>query len=275
MQEGGDGCAAERVRSLTWMPVTRSATCGSWPSGGSRSLRPRPRRGDRYARPGWRSSGAGARHGQSYGRLCPGPAVVAGRLGHHRGCGDWHAGTFNALERRVVGSLRDSLGDTAREMAGEARSGWLVLAETVFGVGAGGVQVVEGLVGAGGPPLASVARDRVADVAGRARNVVEETAAAGARGREARADRERRHQDHRSHERSTGNLRSADCWRPTHRRLIRSAQMCSGRAKLVRPQRPSARKGSSASSSALQPATAMIRRTSGRHGCARRSRGRA
>ena len=37
----------------------------------------------------------------------------------------------------------------------------------------------EGLMGADGPKLASATRDRVADVAGRARNVVEETAAAG------------------------------------------------------------------------------------------------
>ena len=37
----------------------------------------------------------------------------------------------------------------------------------------------EGLVGADGPKLASATRERVADVAGRARNVVEETAAAG------------------------------------------------------------------------------------------------
>ena len=37
----------------------------------------------------------------------------------------------------------------------------------------------EGLIGADGPKLASATRERVADVAGRARNVVEETAAAG------------------------------------------------------------------------------------------------
>ena len=81
-------------------------------------------------------------------------------------------------ERRVVGSLRDSLGDTAREVAGEARQRVVRVAETVLET-AQEASRREGLVGADGPKLASATRDRVADVAGRARNVVEETAAAG------------------------------------------------------------------------------------------------
>ena len=81
-------------------------------------------------------------------------------------------------ERRVVGSLRDSLGDTAREVAGEARQRVVRVAETVL-ESAQEASRREGLVGTDGPKLASATRDRVADVAGRARNVVEETAAAG------------------------------------------------------------------------------------------------
>ena len=81
-------------------------------------------------------------------------------------------------ERRVVGSLRDSLGDTAREAAGEARQRVARVAETVL-ESAQEASRREGLIGADGPKLASATRDRVADVAGRARNVVEETAAAG------------------------------------------------------------------------------------------------
>ena len=81
-------------------------------------------------------------------------------------------------ERRIVGSLRDSLGDTAREVAGEARQRVVRVAETVL-ESAQEASRREGLVGADGPKLASATRERVADVAGRARNVVEETAAAG------------------------------------------------------------------------------------------------
>ena len=81
-------------------------------------------------------------------------------------------------ERRLVGSLRESLGDTAREVAGEARQRVVRVGETVLET-AQEASRREGLIGADGPKLASATRDRVADVAGRARNVVEETAAAG------------------------------------------------------------------------------------------------
>ena len=81
-------------------------------------------------------------------------------------------------ERRVVSSLRDSLGETAREVAGEARQRVVRVAETVLET-AQEASRREGLVGADGPKLASATRDRVGDVAGRARNVIQETAAAG------------------------------------------------------------------------------------------------
>ena len=81
-------------------------------------------------------------------------------------------------ERRVVGTLRDSLGDAAGEVAGDARQRVVRVAETVVEL-AQEASRREGLVGADGPKLASATRDRVADAAGRARNVVEETAAAG------------------------------------------------------------------------------------------------
>lgn len=81
-------------------------------------------------------------------------------------------------ERRLVGSLRESLGDTAREVAGEARQRVARVGETVLET-AQEASRREGLIGADGPKPASATRDRVASVAGRARNVVEETAAAG------------------------------------------------------------------------------------------------
>ena len=63
-------------------------------------------------------------------------------------------------------------------MAGEARQRVGRVAETVLET-AQEASRREGLLDADGPKLASATRDRVADVAGRARNVVEETAAAG------------------------------------------------------------------------------------------------
>ena len=81
-------------------------------------------------------------------------------------------------ERRLVGSLRESLGDTAREVAGEARQRVVRVGQTVLET-AQEASRREGLIGADGPKPASATRDRVASVAGRARNVVEETAAAG------------------------------------------------------------------------------------------------
>ena len=81
-------------------------------------------------------------------------------------------------ERRLVGSLRESLRDTAREVAGEARQRVVRVGETVLET-AQEASRRQGLLDADGPKLASATRDRFADVAGRARNVVEETAAAG------------------------------------------------------------------------------------------------
>ena len=81
-------------------------------------------------------------------------------------------------ERRLVGSLRESLGASAREVAGEARQRVVRVGETVLET-AQEASRREGLLDADGPKLASATRERVADVAGRARNVVEETAAAG------------------------------------------------------------------------------------------------
>lgn len=81
-------------------------------------------------------------------------------------------------ERRVTGSLRESLGETARQIAGEAGQRVSRVAETVLDT-AQAASRREGFADVSGSGLASATRERVADVAGRARHVVEETAAAG------------------------------------------------------------------------------------------------
>ena len=81
-------------------------------------------------------------------------------------------------ERRLAGSLRDSLGETARQMAGEAGQSVARVAESVLDT-ANELSRREGLIGGEGQGIAAASREKVADVAGRARHVVEETAAAG------------------------------------------------------------------------------------------------
>jgi ElaB/YqjD/DUF883 family membrane-anchored ribosome-binding protein len=81
-------------------------------------------------------------------------------------------------ERRMAASVREQLGDTAREVAGETGRRALRVAETVLDTAHESARR-EGLGDVSGRGLASEAHERVADVAGRARHVVEETAAAG------------------------------------------------------------------------------------------------
>ena len=80
-------------------------------------------------------------------------------------------------ERRMAGSLRQSLGDTARETAGDLRERAMHVADSVLDAAHEAARR-EGL----SPPeggVAAAARDKVTDVAGRARRVVEDTASAG------------------------------------------------------------------------------------------------
>ena len=81
-------------------------------------------------------------------------------------------------ERRMAASLRDSLGESARQVVGEAGQSVARVAESVLDTAQEATRR-EGFVDTEGRDLAAVARDKVADVAGRARHVVEETAAAG------------------------------------------------------------------------------------------------
>ena len=81
-------------------------------------------------------------------------------------------------ERRMAASLRDSLGELARQVVGEAGQSVARVAELVLDTAQEATRR-EGFVDTEGRDLAAVARDKVADVAGRARHVVEETAAAG------------------------------------------------------------------------------------------------
>lgn len=81
-------------------------------------------------------------------------------------------------ERRMVGSLREQIGDTARGVAGEAGRRAMRVAETVLDTAQEATQR-EGLADVSGSGLAASAREKMTDVAGRARHVVEETAQAG------------------------------------------------------------------------------------------------
>ena len=81
-------------------------------------------------------------------------------------------------ERRMAASLRDSLGELARQVVGEAGQSVARVAESVLDTAQEATRR-EGFVDTEGRDLAAVARDKVADVAGRARHVVEESAAAG------------------------------------------------------------------------------------------------
>ena len=81
-------------------------------------------------------------------------------------------------ERRLAGSLRDSLGETARQVAGDAGQSVARVASSVLDAAQDSARR-EGLVDENGPGIASSARGKVRDLAGGARHIVEETAAAG------------------------------------------------------------------------------------------------
>jgi ElaB/YqjD/DUF883 family membrane-anchored ribosome-binding protein len=81
-------------------------------------------------------------------------------------------------ERQLAGSLRENLGDAARQMAGDASQSVARVASSVLDTAQDSARR-EGLIDENGQGITSVARDKVGDLAGRARHVVEETAAAG------------------------------------------------------------------------------------------------
>ena len=80
-------------------------------------------------------------------------------------------------ERRVAGTVRERLGEAARDAVGDARDRAMRVADTVLDAAqdAARREGMEPPRGGVGPAM----RENVADVAGRARRVVEETAAAG------------------------------------------------------------------------------------------------
>lgn len=81
-------------------------------------------------------------------------------------------------ERRFVGAMRENLSETAREAASDYGQRISRVAGSVLDT-AQETAKREGLTSSDGPGLAAATRERVADVAGRARQVVEETGAAG------------------------------------------------------------------------------------------------
>ena len=81
-------------------------------------------------------------------------------------------------ERQLTGSWRESLGDTARQVVGDAGQRAARVASSVLDTAQDSARR-EGLVDANGQGIASSARGKVGDLAGPARHVVEETAAAG------------------------------------------------------------------------------------------------
>jgi gas vesicle protein len=81
-------------------------------------------------------------------------------------------------EREIAGDLRRTLGDQAREAASEVSQKAARVAEAVLDTAHEAAQR-EGLTGMSPSQIASDARDKVADTAGKVRTVVEESAAAG------------------------------------------------------------------------------------------------
>lgn len=81
-------------------------------------------------------------------------------------------------ERRFVGAMRENLSETAREAASDYGQRISRVAGSVLDT-AQETAKREGLTSSDGPGLAAATRERMADVAGRARHVVEETGAAG------------------------------------------------------------------------------------------------
>ena len=153
----------------------------------------RPADRGREAVQGFYEQGASALHGvriapamrrarcailQPHDRLCPGAAPAVGRPGDHRRRGHRHAAAVLALRapdgRVIAGEPRR----VARQVVGEAGQSVARVAESVLDTAQEATRR-EGFVDTEGRDLAAVARDKVADVAGRARHVVEETAAAG------------------------------------------------------------------------------------------------
>jgi hypothetical protein len=80
-------------------------------------------------------------------------------------------------ERELAGSVRDNLGEAAREAMQQAGRRVSRVAETVVDTARDSARR-EGFAGVDAPDLASAAREQVTDVASRARHVVEETATA-------------------------------------------------------------------------------------------------
>jgi hypothetical protein len=81
-------------------------------------------------------------------------------------------------ERELAGSVRDNLGDAAREATREVGRRASRVADTVLDTARDSARR-EGFAGVDAPTFASAAREQLADVASRARHVVEDTAAAG------------------------------------------------------------------------------------------------
>ena len=80
-------------------------------------------------------------------------------------------------ERRVAGTVRERLGEAAREAVGDARDRAMRVADTVLDAAQKPPGARVWIRPRGG--VGAATREQVADVAGRARRVVEETAAAG------------------------------------------------------------------------------------------------
>ena len=141
-------------------------------------------------------------------------------------------------ERRMAASLRDSLGESARQVVGEAGQSVARVAESVLDTAQEATRR-EGFVDTEGRDLAAVAREKVADVAGRARHVVEEVRCSRSRGGAARARGRARPCASGDVPQWPAASRSgwSPWWRARHPHLTRIAQTSSGPARQPGPRR--------------------------------------
>ena len=166
--EEGVRAAAERVRSM-------AASAGSQAS----HLLDRGQSTARDLYGYGRSAASSMRHGAGdvAGGLAERPLLL-GAIGVTVGAAIGMLVPPSRYERRLAGSVRESLRDSVREAAGEAGQRVARVAENVLDTARDSARR-EGFVDTDPESLAAGARERVADVASRARHVVEETAAAG------------------------------------------------------------------------------------------------
>jgi hypothetical protein len=188
--EAALSAAAERFRRAAHQAGSMASGAGSRASGMAGDLAGRGQAGLRGLYGYGQSAAYGVRDGAGYAAWRARDAgarttdylterpLLLGALGVTLGAVVGMLLPSTRYERQMFGNVREGLKDTAREAVGELGQRAARVAETVLDTAHDSARR-EGLTDVSGPGLASAARERVADAAGRVRHVVEETATAG------------------------------------------------------------------------------------------------